>query len=199
MEELTVENKKNKELKKMEAIIELMKEGLTNVFLSDEILDIKLIPGRGEERGLNSVYLAVATQIAAEIKQQSSKYGLDVIDDQSDLNGASYEDDDRNKEVKNRISDGLRALSSFEKVMNEDDFGMVSGPVMELWYLVCWDVRKKMMSLRFAGIVLLGKSLQVKHVGSVSVDKKKLRIRSRRATNSPNDEFLREVLDWVDM
>ena len=39
---------------------------VTNVFYSDETLHIKLIPGSAEGRGLNSTYLAVATQVAAE-------------------------------------------------------------------------------------------------------------------------------------
>ena len=74
--------------------------------------------------------------------------------------------------------------------MDEDDPGKVSGTVMKLWYLVCgicWDVWKEMVtSLRFVGIVLLGESLLVKYGGSVIVDNKEFRIRSRRATYSLN-------------
>ena len=44
VEELTVENKKNEELEKMEATGVFTKEGLTNVFHLDEIFNVKLIP-----------------------------------------------------------------------------------------------------------------------------------------------------------
>ena len=52
---------------------------------------------------------------------------MDVVDAWSDFNGAGCRDDVRNGEVKNRIGDDSRALSSFsgKVVMDEDVLGMV--------------------------------------------------------------------------
>ena len=62
-----VVNRKNEELEKTEAAGKLTKEGLTNVFHSDEILDIKLIPKRGEERGLDYDYHGFVQWLARAI------------------------------------------------------------------------------------------------------------------------------------